>query len=410
MDLRILIVAAGVVVSCAQDYDFKPHKYRFETLPRLYDGAAAEALAEKGAVYVTCARFPPDYDFETDPDYDVEAELVLLSDGKEKLALPAGPGAAFSIDPDMHRVRGGSLYTDGVDAGGTFVHKDGERLFRYEGRESMRGFLVMDGKVHTLGQSRSGSGFSYRIDGKLVYGRQDGYILGDMAFPVPEGGALHLDGEDVYFVYGLPFNTSVGTKWEYHLYYKGSDSVVEVPAVVAEVYDIAVHDGVVYRTERRTDKSMNPVLAIGNESFSLGERDYSDCTPHICRIFFHQDEAWVKGYYSRRSSKYFTLWNRRGAPYAIGVPEIYDVWLDGDMRYYIGHKDTTLVVVSRNESFSGTTMEVGSFGLKFNDCARAKDGILRLALFAPADQIVITDGISLQTIPLHGYPTGIWWE
>ena len=208
LPLILAIFLPAALASCDGDYDFKPRKYRFQTMPA--PGEKQQAVPPEGALYITCAEFPEGYDYRTDPDYgSVEATLVLFADGSRITSLAAGPGSAFSIDPDMHRVRGGHLYTDGVDGNGTVFHRDGEKIFSYEGRESVRGFMVIDNKVHTLGQSRSGGGFSYRINGQLVFSRKEGYILGDMSYPSPEGGALRTDGKDsdgmpkIYFSYGI---------------------------------------------------------------------------------------------------------------------------------------------------------------------------------------------------------------
>ena len=61
------------------------------------------------------------------------------------------------------RIREGHLYTDNLDGTETVIRRDGEELFRYPGRESLRGFLLVGGKVHTLGQNLDGDGFAYRI-------------------------------------------------------------------------------------------------------------------------------------------------------------------------------------------------------------------------------------------------------
>lgn len=414
MKKKLLISAAVLAAfsACSGDYEFKPAKYRFQTLPQLKEAGPREPQPD--ATYIICAEFPAEYDYHTDPDYgSVEASLVFFEDGERVLTLPAGPGSQFSIDPDMHRCRGGHLYTDGVDATGTFVHCDGELLFRYEGREALRGFMLIDGKVHTLGQSRDGGGFSYRIDGEYVFGRKDGYILGDMSYPVPEGGALRTDeaaggSSGVYFSYGIPHKTYEGTKWEYHLFRGGFDEIIDISSSTTEVFDVVVHGGSVYYTARRSDFSTNPVLEYGESSYSLGDYDYMYARPHICRIFFDGPDLYVKGWYETKGGeKLYVLWNRRGVDMTIPGTGAYDIWVSSGERFVLQKSEGILSIVRSWGGDSPSVDALGELSLPFNNCAAFSGGALSLALSAPDGKLVVYSAGETRSYDLYGYPTSI---
>ena len=66
-------------------------------------------------VYVSGVEFPESYDWATDSAFgNVSSKLVLFRDGVRVCEIPAGPGTVFSADPDMHRIAGGHLWTDGL--------------------------------------------------------------------------------------------------------------------------------------------------------------------------------------------------------------------------------------------------------------------------------------------------------
>ena len=412
--MKLLIPAAvlAALSACSGDYDFKPRKYRFQTLPQIAEPGPREPLPD--ATYIICAEFPEGYDYHTGPDYgSVEATLVMFEDGKRVLTLPAGPGSQFSIDPDMHRCRGGHLYTDGVDATGTFLHCDGELLFRYEGREALRGFMLLDGKVHTLGQSRDGGGFSYRIDGELVFSRKEGYILGDMSYPLPGGGALRLDeaaegAAEVYFSYGIPHKTYEGTKWEYHIFQGGSDKLIDTSSAVLEVFDVVIYGGSLYYTARRSDFSTNPVLVDGDSSYSLGDTPYMYARPHICRIFFDGPDLYIKGWYETSDGgKLFVLWNRRGVSMTIPGTDAYDVWVSSGERYVLQKREGILSIVRSWGGDSPSVDALGALSLPFNNCAAFSGGDLSLALSDPDGKLVVYSGGESRSYDLYGYPMSI---
>ena len=142
---------------------------------RRKDTTATDKPLSGEHVYLTAVRFPDGYAWDLDTcAVDGEVWIDLYRDGERVRSLPAGP----SVHPDMHRYTGGHLYTDWSTDTETVVFRDGAELFRFEGREALRGFLVREDGVHTLGQDRDGSGFTYRIDGRIQYRSETGAVLG----------------------------------------------------------------------------------------------------------------------------------------------------------------------------------------------------------------------------------------
>lgn len=163
--------------------------------------------------YLSAVEFSQGYNWKRDSaGGQVPCRIVLFRDGERVLELPVGENGP-SADPDMHRIAGGHLYTDfSTEEGETLIARDGIELFRYPGRESIRGFFVSpEGRVHTLGQNRLGQGFSYRIDGEEVFARSTGTLLGGGGSgPLLRSGALSRDGDGgVCFTFG----TGAGHWW-----------------------------------------------------------------------------------------------------------------------------------------------------------------------------------------------------
>ena len=150
-------------------------------------------------IYLTAVRYPDGFDWESDTCAVEGAVLIdLYRDGERIFSIPA----ETSIHPDMHRFTHGHLYSDASTDTETIVRRDGAELFRFPGREALRGFLVREDGVHTLGQDRDGNGFTYRVDGREVFRSETGAVLGSLDGSGP--GALTETEEDVYYAFRLP--------------------------------------------------------------------------------------------------------------------------------------------------------------------------------------------------------------
>lgn len=153
-------------------------------------------------IYTFGMEFPESYDWRRDTAYgNVNCRVVLFANQKRILELDAGPGTGLSADADMHRIWDGHLYSDSRSGKETIIFKDGDEIVRYPGNEMICGLMVHSGKVHTLGQDRSGKGFSYRIDGECILSDPEGRVTGDFYSSPLESGTIYLDGDAVCFGY-----------------------------------------------------------------------------------------------------------------------------------------------------------------------------------------------------------------
>ena len=155
------------------------------------------------SVLVSAVEFPEDYDWQRDTAFgQVSGKILLLRGGVRILEIPAGADGKASLDPDMHHLVDGHLYTEYSDGTGTYISRDGERLFTFEGREYLRGLLHMDGHLYTLSQRRDGKGFLLRQDGEVLLDKDAGIVLKSFRdYPDRQSGALYENEGKVCFHY-----------------------------------------------------------------------------------------------------------------------------------------------------------------------------------------------------------------
>ncbi len=191
-------------------------------------------LPEETTICVTGVEYPKDYNWQNDAEYgSIKCSLIVESEGKIITRIPVGHEYEISSDPDMHRFIANALYTDYSSSTHTIIKRNGEELFRYEGREMLVKMEVFGDEVHTIGKSRSGAGFTYRIDGKTLL-EGDGEI-----FPY-----ITTDGDTFTFCYTK--SKGDGTTG-YYCYNKGQHHEFSPHKAMTKVHDAAYHNGkVVY--------------------------------------------------------------------------------------------------------------------------------------------------------------------
>lgn len=189
--------------------------------------------------YLTVLEFPRGYDWRRDTSFgEVSGRIVLYRDSVRVLEIPAGPGSLVSLDPDLHHLADGHVYTESCTGSETVIGLDGTRLFSYPGREVLCGLLVEGEDIYTLGRNRSGNGFSLRRNGDIVFSRPGGSIAAQFSSrPEYLSGALYRDGGHMYFSY---FEI-IGSKRVWYMVEDGAESRVAVPN--GGVYDIRIRDG-----------------------------------------------------------------------------------------------------------------------------------------------------------------------
>lgn len=208
---------------------------------------------------------------------DSLAELLFFKDGELLLQRPE----KTPPDPERHRIWGGHLWSDSTDGHETVIFCDGEERFRFPGEEHLQGFMLVGEDVHTLGQHPGRDGFCYRINGNAVFESSRGSVLGSPSDPDWPGGALALDGEDIYYSYRVD--------QEYRVM-KGAELYKTLPTGAPDaLYDLRVHAGEVVRVEKR-----------GSEIYWVaGERE---CTLRLfypslisCKLALIDDTVTVRG-------------------------------------------------------------------------------------------------------------------
>ena len=196
------------------------------------------------------------------------SHAVLLADGEEISRAPAEP------DPERHRARQGHLWTDRREGKETVIYRDGKEVLRFPGEELLRGFLIKDGKVHTLGQRPGNAGICYRVDGKEVFSAPAGRIIGSATSREWDDGAFCADSIGLFYAYGIPFVHSGNTSWEYRVM-KGPDTFQIIPDDVSGVIlDLRVYNGKVYRAESapKPSASYAGTISSGSGNWTSGKR------------------------------------------------------------------------------------------------------------------------------------------
>ena len=178
------------------------------TLNRVYRAEALSSHGHRGrdtssvlegkplsdtSVYVVAVVVPESYDWRKDPSFGaVGCTVQLWKDNELQFSSEAGPGADIGTSPDSHHLAGGHLYTEKTSEEGTTICCDGKVVLRYGQREQLKGLLVKEGRIYTLGRNLDGGGFCFRRDGEPLLKRDSGEIFGDFSHPLyGRGGALY---------------------------------------------------------------------------------------------------------------------------------------------------------------------------------------------------------------------------
>ena len=189
---------------------------------------------DRAVCYVTAMDFRKGYDWRTDDEKgSVKCSLVVFADRIPVMKIPVGDDYQMSSDPDMHRMTGGNVYSDYSTETETIVKKNGNEIFRYAGRETICGMIVDSSGVYTLGEPRSGEGFSYRRNGEIIVERSSGRTF----------GRLLADGKDICFSFSEPVVSSRDTVERYYLVRNGVVSQEALREDVRKVRDMVSYKG-----------------------------------------------------------------------------------------------------------------------------------------------------------------------
>lgn len=386
-------LAAGLSGCSLTDPDFLPGASRNDLLHGPREETATGR--DEGHLWVSAVEYPEGYDWKRDTARGiVSCALVLFKDGDRALELPVRSGV--SPDGDMHRIAGGHLYTDDIAEGETLLHCDGKELFRYAGRETIRGFFIGEsGEIHTLGQNRSGPGFTYRIDGKIVHEEPTGILFGEPGNGVFRSGAFCLDG-------GISFGFST-TGGHYCLWNDGSVEEIDLEEPL-KVFDLRQVGGI-------------PVAAyatLGNQfRICAGERDYNPTNLRVIQARILPDGAGgfrlLIRYRTTGGDEYDALLETNGTvrTYKNAGFRVEAV-LDGNS--YVGTDREGRVATI---CWKGTTdtPEAGRWTLMGPECIRMDEQDAWVALTGqPPECPALWHCGEMTTLLMNGYLTGVVYE
>lgn len=354
-------------------------------------------------LYVTGVEYPEGYDWKADSDYGyVACTVFLMKDGERIVELDVDDRDMVASDADMHRCFGGHLYTDYSTESETVIKKDGDEMFRYPDRELICGFQVIDDDVYTLGMPRTGDGWTYRRNGKLMMVKTAGYLM----------TGLEVDNGELWFAYVDPVATSDGVRNRYYIVRDGNASPVGTGEDVECVDDILLHGGTVYYTARLAGIPGH-VMYRGDSVYSVdagSARETSDCRIH----YDGGSVIYISG------KKCFdiigdmcSLWKnfRLDFNYQSGT-EVQEYYVDGDEISYImldtGQDPERLSIFDRT-SFLDLGGAEEDYIFLGPSCGYSGEGHLYVALHPRSADIfpaLLVDG-QLETYGFNGYFTSV---
>ena len=223
--------------------DCGPHGPGQGGTPGRQDPPAVPARPDTSILF-SAVRYPDDYDWQRDTAYgSVPFELLLFRDFEPVLTLASGPDACFVPDPDRHHLLSGHLYTERMADGMTRVGRDGQELFRFNGREYLVGLLEDGDDLYTLSRPARGRGWSYRKNGEILLNRTDGAPYGDLSDPsYGPTGALYRDDGQICFCY----IAGAAPNWSFCLARDGMETRMDNVLPSAGVLDMKLRGGKAY--------------------------------------------------------------------------------------------------------------------------------------------------------------------
>ena len=161
------------------------------------------ARVQDKAVYVSAVSVPQTYNWRRDTSYGgVTCELLLFKNGDLVQSFKTGESAFISAAAQTHHLLGGHLYTEYINGQETVICRDGTEIIRYTGREILRGLLVAEDGVYTLGLDRDEGGFAYRKDGGVLIRQNNCTVFGDFNNSAcGSTGALYYNDGSIFFCF-----------------------------------------------------------------------------------------------------------------------------------------------------------------------------------------------------------------
>ena len=353
----------------------------------------------RSVCYVTAMDYQKDYDWRSDRSPEsVKCSLVVFADGVPIMKVPVGEAHEVSADPDMHRIVKGHLYTDYSTETETVIKRDGRPLFRYEGRESLCGLEVIGEDVYTLGQNRSGNGFSFRRNGEFLLQRGTGSLI----------GVMQNENDNLSFAFLDIVRNAGGEAARYYLAVNGKVSQVAVRDDIKTVWDIIMSDGRTIYLATLVGLA-SPVIVDGESIISLNLPSGSSLVS--CRLINTEGRFWVNG----------VCRNSNGMLYDV-------IWSDNEIHTTFPAGKTMVSLKMNGGEVYGVMNPSGkgqgqiyrcgeSFGMPSGfrtmgeSCARVIDGIFHVGLSDTEGRkpILWKDG-ETDSLRVNGYISSIYSE
>ena len=247
--------------------------------------------------YMTAADYAKGYDWRADEAREtVKCSLVVYVDGIPAMKVPVGETHEICSDPDMHRVIDGHLYTDYASSGQTVIKKNGVFLFSYPGEERLCNMLSKGEDIYTLGESRTGTGFSFRKNGESIVSRENGSLI----------GSLKSSGDSLNFTFCEEIRNAGGSIMRYYSVYGSKVSQIALRDDIVCVWDaMQFQDEVIYLAS--LTGISQPVIVAGDNLTALNMPKEADMIS--CSMFHAGEKSGVEGLYKTSDgARYSAIW------------------------------------------------------------------------------------------------------
>lgn len=364
-------------------------------------GSAFAPQSFDTVVWVSGVCVPGDYDWQKDSAMGVtDARLVLYRDSTLLLSAPIGPEYQLSPYPDAHHLLGGHIYSEYIGAGKTTILRDGKPLFEFAGAEYLKGLVLKDSEVYTLGCNPAESSHSLRRGATSIVRLSGGVIPGGFVENAP---ALYEDSGHLYFSF-----------IDGHFINLVEDGVIKPlpsPSSLAKVYDCRVFDGEIYLAyiEGRNLYCMNNGIKRHIYSSATWEEDVS--------LFrFGEDIAVAASNSANGGCSYTGLVNRQQAanmPSQLGKLDKKNLlFYQYDERLIGIYKKPLSIFYTRpvSTTMQGPFYRCSDAFVYTKQCLQVADNHIYAAVSAinkGSQPFVLKDGKVLRNYPFNGYLTGI---
>lgn len=255
MKIYPLIIAAAITVSCSlNELNIleKPSRNDIWQNPTFGNDSSN---VDKKICYMTAFDYPDNYNWRSDIENgDIKCSLIVFANDVPVMKIPVGNEYCVSSDPDMHRIIEGHLYTDYSTDHETVIKKDGQELFRYEGREMILDMKVSDQDILSLGCPRKGDGLIFRRNGIVEFQKENAAPL----------GKIQITKDVISFAYREIVQAADKTLERYWIFQDGQSIQVAVREDIRKVWDILLHEGKICYLAEMTGIDQ-PVLVRGEK-------------------------------------------------------------------------------------------------------------------------------------------------